>query len=835
MKNEKRINLMALMPSTDFEVQVCTVGMPAELRDILFTLMPPRYGYGRLPTGQLSQEVLCWVDHAIEMGPIEFGNDDILDWIIAIKPVDLERLCAVMVNWVRCSCREAMHDTRVYKDVMHMLVPSTFKRLVGCGEVMLFDKGRKPMNRLAFRGFSAFVTDSIVGRPVIMPNGEALTFGLATGSGRKGCELVSNVLYHEGDPWSVVLRLHVETLPRSRESRLNVSASVRRYIRSKRPDANVYMEKDVRAYVMSKSGVLRTVPYGYRKHLRGLAWDELARRNFEALSDVRLPEITDYLEDMERYSTEGALPRILSPCSTSIAWDRRNRVASGLSVDDKEALFNFVADALVDVTQRLKPLVPVTLTNLQLAHADAPSKLWNVNPIEAEKKHDEWRLSNRSRVVECIGQDRLALEIVGSEVDADVMKLVYREITDFLGDEGISAGLHLTLREVVAGDLLGYLEGTSGATLARARRIERQLGQADVPTACIVLLPGRDYFGDRDPKQAIRIGLAKSGRLSQFLVPVNEDGKLEHRAKAAVRDLMRQLGFLFELRTVRGGVDANTPVWGVTVLELRRGKKPWQLPLAVKIVPGAGSVEVDCPLFGGRRLSYREAQLELARIVASVAYCKPVDSITGLDLKRILDMIKREALDEKTLMLVHAYGHIRREEWWPGISDRRLAEGALKYGPTRLRGKVVDDEPYDCDGAALSILRLRNGGNGEVPDYYTDKKPVGEDGKERGHFNRQGLFAGRGYFLGLTARPSMKDYEDSFKSSKFDNPSSRFSEKTLNEYCLITVGEGRAAQECARYAEAMRGCVVQLVNSSTRINLPAPLHLAECLAEYMWC
>ena len=834
MKADKRIHLMALLPKANYGATVHIVGMPSKLRSKLHALMPSRNRYRMLPTGQLEQEVLCWVDHAAEMKPIGVGEGDVSDWIIATKPLDLRRLCTVIVNWVRCTCDERVRSTPAYREIMGMLQPSVFEPLVYSRDATLFDESRTPIDDFAFRGFSALVADLLVGQTLTMPNGAELTFSLATGGERKGVELVSNVLHYKGDPWSVVLRLHVETYPPLRESRLNVSATVRRYIRSKRSNAKPFMEKDVRAQVLSKSGVLRTVPYGYNKLLRGLAWDELARRNYEALDDVRLPEIAAYLEDMERYAAEDAVPRILSPCSTAVDWDVKNKVGSGLSVADKERLFEFVARALSVVTERTKPLAQVNSAALKMAHEDASSKLWESNPAEAARMHSEWSLSNRKRIAACLGQGQMTVEIIGTEADADVIKLVRRKVEEFLGGEGKSEGLDLILRETNAGNFLNHLAENDRSGKTRARRIGREFAAVDEPTGCIVLLPGRDSFGDRDPKQAIRNGLAQSGRLSQFLVPINEDGKLERRAQAAVRDLMRQLGFVFELRQTRGGVNVRMPVWGVTVLESHRGKSAWRFPLAVKLVPSMGSVEVDCPLFRGR-LSYRDAQLELARITSSIDGRKRLASMSGRDLKHLLDRIKGEAAHEKTLMLVHAYGCIRRAEWWPGISDKRLTKGVLRYGPTREGGLEVEDELFECKSAGLSILRVRNASNEEVPDYYTDKKPLGADGRDSGHFNRQGLFLAGECVYGLTGRPNMSNYTDAFKDSKLDTPNKVFSEKTLNEYCLLTPGENKELIALAKYAEALRGCMVQLVNTSTKVNLPAPLHLATCLTEYLWC
>ena len=88
--------------------------------------------------------------------------------------------------------------------------------------------------------------------------------------------------------------------------------------------------------------------------------------------------------------------------------------------------------------------------------------------------------------------------------------------------------------------------------------------------------------------------------------------------------------------------------------------------------------------------------------------------------------------------------------------------------------------------------------------------------------------------LALTSKPNMKNYNASFRDSKFDTPGTPFAEKTLIEYRLLTSGDMEKTIRLARYAEALRGGMVQLCNSDMKINLPAPLHLAERMEEYIW-
>lgn len=186
--------------------------------------------------------------------------------------------------------------------------------------------------------------------------------------------------------------------------------------------------------------------------------------------------------------------------------------------------------------------------------------------------------------------------------------------------------------------------------------------------------------------------------------------------------------------------------------------------------------------------------------------------------------------DRPELLLVNSYGRIRQRDWWPGISDSGLESGPLSYGPTGY------EEPLDLAGSKLRILRIRSGLNGEVPDWFTDEVAAGgaDDGTVPNRRDKQGLFKMDGYFLALAPRPGDAQYKWSARGSKYDSPTAAFCEKTINEYCLLSPGGEAEALASVKYAEALRGCMVQLYKNDMRVNLPAPLHLAEQVEEYIW-
>lgn len=293
---------------------------------------------------------------------------------------------------------------------------------------------------------------------------------------------------------------------------------------------------------------------------------------------------------------------------------------------------------------------------------------------------------------------------------------------------------------------------------------------------------------------------------------------------------MRQLGFVPEPARNSRGIDTSIPAIGLKVYNSGNGKARASFPYCVRQDMRSGAVTVYCPLLPDGSLPYWRALIEFARLSGSEGFPDSCKRANGMALKRMLHGIVRATGDRPELLLVNSYGRIRQRDWWPGISDSGLESGPLSYGPTGY------EEPLGLAGSKLRILRIRSGLNGEVPDWFTDEVAAGgaDDGTVPNRRDKQGLFKMDGYFLALAPRPGDAQYKWSARGSKYDSPTAAFCEKTINEYRLLSPGGEAEALASVKYAEALRGCMVQLYKNDMRVNLPAPLHLAEQVEEYIW-
>lgn len=832
--SDSKLHLMSFVPKPGVRTTVHVVGLPAHLKAALFRLLPPPGENACLRTMNLKDNLRCWLDQAVELNPVYPGGAD-RDWLVALAPVNLGKLCSVIAVWVSASCDSEAKGSPAFREVIELLRPETFKEAIRVEEVSLFDEAGKPTSGLTFPAFSAQVANAIVGDEFVLPNGRVEVFSRVSRGTSSAYELMSEIHWHKDSPWAFVLRFHVETLPAGRAARLNMNLIVRRFICGTWQD-KLYIKDNVNALVRTDIGTYRVVPYGYNAEKRCIDWDEGAYANYRFLGKAELPPIRDYLADMVGYARDGSSPQILSPFAVSATWASDPDVASGASVVDKAMFFEAAATKLDGIVTPVQPLESLQMAYLRTAFEEPKQKEWERNPVEAAAKQRQWARSNRARLAKCTGMDKVVFQLVGESADAHMLDLVRQEIARFLGGEGLVDGFEVVIESLPAPGLLDPLgSNEDSAAKVRWRMVARALGEVSDLTACIVVLPGAKKYreGGGDPKQALRIGFAKTGRLTQFLMPEDPKDREDSpdiRACVAVRDVMRQLGFVPEPADSMRGIDVSVPVVGLTVYSAGNGKKPANFPYCVRQDTESGLVSVDCPLFAEGRLPYWRALLEFARLSAAEDfpdYCKQVG---GAALKAMVGDMVCSASDGPELLLVQARGRIRQRDWWPGISDTGLGRGYLDFGP------AGNQELLDFAESELRVLRLRSGADGEVPDWFTDEAVShGSDGGAMpNRRDKQGIFKMDGYILALAPRPGDAQYKWSPRSSKYDSPYEQYCEKNLNEYCLLSPGDENEALANVKYAEALRGCMVQLYKSDMRVNLPAPLHLADRMEEYVW-
>lgn len=246
----------------------------------------------------------------------------------------------------------------------------------------------------------------------------------------------------------------------------------------------------------------------------------------------------------------------------------------------------------------------------------------------------------------------------------------------------------------------------------RVNEIVKRLGRwhsTTPPVLALVEIHEPEEFEDKkakesyDPKDAIRLGMLKTGRITQFIHPLKEDDKM-HRVTNGILDLLTDGGFLHG-----GWKSGQKPIEfiGFTFLKMNRERdhKRGILPIWSWFRP---DMRLLVKIYGESQwLPFGQAILNLNRYhreSSSIPFIK-----TGNDNEGVLafqDYICKEL--EKILIdtsnpvyLYVAIEHDIRRKWWKEIANKDLNGGLpfhrLVHGSDRLRViriNTEDEVPY---------------------------------------------------------------------------------------------------------------------------------------------
>src|SRR5579859_3053985 len=257
------------------------------------------------------------------------------------------------------------------------------------------------------------------------------------------------------------------------------------------------------------------------------------------------------------------------------------------------------------------------------------------------------------------------------------------------------------------------------------------------PGGAFVELAGKNSFKGNDPKDAIRLGFAGRGRLTQFVMPPDQADELGHRARLAFLDLLRQLG-VQGLSLPDGPPGWETAIAGplhyVGLWLIKQGGR--KLPVLVHLPAGGGAVRVLLPGHS-TPLSYPQALLALGQAqVQGTAITEKDNEVAATIRHWLLNVI---APLGNVLLLVDATNS--RQRAWTGIANKHLSAAGIVV--------EADSAPLRLPGVRL--VRVR-GGEAVTPEWYA------EDGKKVGF--SKGLF--------VIGEPVFASTQE--RSSKFQTP-----------------------------------------------------------------
>lgn len=250
-------------------------------------------------------------------------------------------------------------------------------------------------------------------------------------------------------------------------------------------------------------------------------------------------------------------------------------------------------------------------------------------------------------------------------------------------------------------------------TNERAKAIVGVLPVATIPTLAFIELPNYREdarFARRDPKRAIRLGMARTGRLTQFIT--QQEKGLQERCASAVRDGLRQLGYLphpIGFSLPQHLLPEPLLVLGIWFIRItrRRASVGVHLPVVVMMRTEQQQVLAWLP-HDGRIRPYRQALLDIANLDPSQVKRKKQQEALNQVRQFLLQDVVRQKVNDVVMFTVAQ----NARSTWHGLYNSEIPVDALRF---ERKEQTIEGKDLPV---RFRLIRLRTNLRGETPEWY---------------------------------------------------------------------------------------------------------------------
>lgn len=565
-------------------------------------------------------------------------------------------------------------------------------------------------------------------------------------AGQPGAELTSwPPIEYDGALYSVVVHISVQTIPFKAEPHVQFDMSMRRWVGPNKAfiqgTAHAYMSASV-PFIPDLDGWSDQLQRARLKRKKlGDDWITIWDDNLvDILADLGSPVSLFDPNHLTENPSQGWQDW---DNAAAIVYSTRmgfHRLGAGVTIRERAQLFEQFASLFQDC---LIPVDPYPRVEFRKQHKftfiesafSKPIKLTknaqdedyaNINAIYAER---------RALLAATVGPE-LCIEIIA--VNQALRENLIAALNQILGlnlslqDKQVcyESSITITVRMGELASLAGNLELDTDnkkiqvvrdAIQIRVSEVQQQVPRAEIPTLTFMeILPKNSYAWLSDPKQSLRIGLARTGRVTQFITTQleydesqsndekGEKSTLEHRALSAVLDGLRQLGTIGDWpdTSPRGRGVNILAIWMMRRNSTEQGSKGYQVPVIVRLLEHSNVVEAISPGFDDW-MPYRQALLKLAKIDA----LKPQGNAT-IDYALYIRAQIEDSLSPSADTLVLCQAQNLRSVW-PWLANSRIVADAVSFDPKNPRTTIpIEDLP------GLRIIRIRDAQGNETPEWF---------------------------------------------------------------------------------------------------------------------
>ncbi len=632
--------------------------------------------------------------------------------------------------------------------------------------------------------------------------------------------LLSNELKKREDYYSIGIEFNLQTIPSESKYKLLYTTKVSRWI-SKSISYDYVSNNNVTVFKVLSGTQLFTLEI--TKENNSFVWEKESHDLYQKyFMNGELPPAKEWINNPQKYQEEASLYGLYHAQMGGGV----TTVESGLTMNDKWDIYEEIAQSCTAWIEPIEGLKSKKATSF---------KYEEINDIETKFK-------------QVTGRNYINIEIYAHR-ESELINLIKEEITRIFKLEG-SIPHYVSIREIYNQEILSELDDSKKEAERhhlRITQIQEQVPITNDLTVAFVLLPykdietGQNYFTkSQDPKRAIRSGLARQGRLTQFiddrLIEVRnninveqrmdeaEQSNAQHRIQAAILDMIRQLGYVPQIcPTKKNEVFSQVSVTGLHVVNFK--KTPYgnleRMALFITFDPNLGKLLVECPaLWRGKKL-YWEAALMFQKLATIEMHQSVSRTRVGQDIKQKVLNLTHEKRDN--LLIVDSNGVTRY--YWTLLTNKavEMISKSSCYTLKELKFDKDNSIPLS-EHSNLRIIRTRI--NTEVFDYLTRKK---EDGS---CLAKSGILMLNEVFYSIGERPNDPLFKNTYKKvSKLDKPFMQCKVPDMIELYPIHLKAEDNPHAWISYVHKYRKAAIQYKGTLRNTLI---LHLALKLEEYIY-
>lgn len=624
--------------------------------------------------------------------------------------------------------------------------------------------------------------------------------------------------------YSLALKIEPKTLPNFNKPIIQINPSFKRWvsfpIKYKKNNSNLKWNKNAAVYFEAdqfdnRNDLIKTKLINKKTH------HEWANYHMDILKELNFDNKIPKLENL-----------IKNPASFLKA--NKNRAAISLSTNFNNLSYYFSKSGLtLSDNQEFFEEVLNILPELKNSNDDLYFKQFSLDKKKAgalyKNRKDRKKDKRRKLIKEQLGSP-LRFEIIyENEVMKEKLQAEIKEILDLDQNENkkiyITPELEVEIITRKEGKIISALDyepnkdkSYKKAFNQRLNKIRSVFDKKNITTLTLVEL--RNVGGDKgfkkskDPKQAIRKGLAQRNRLSQFITPLNDNEKKstkENRVKSAVWDLFRQSGYLHyppQIGLKKGGnsVPEKLNIFGFYLINKRRKYgKDIKYPVIINAQTNSYDIKLKYPDSNNQWKNYSKALLDIANNINKNSYKLNRDKINNFLFK----IFNKEIINIKSPVIIADSANIGSE--WKWINNYKISKEFISFG--KVHKKRMDE---------LENLRIIRLNSVHSPKWYsTNEKKY-----------TTGLFEleKENIFYLIPKKPgSLRKIN--FAQSKLDNIGTSYRKAKPLEVYPVKLLKNDEAKEWVKIIRLLQQV---FTHYDAHTKLPFPLHYARKIEEYIF-